>query len=331
MQGIRNCKDVLKSSEVQSHLNDSNRWWSDYIFHFSHVSNIASILNNNTLLSREELDKFSNSTLNDNASQEVIDGTDNEFKDYVRFYFRPLTPTQFHNEGIRAKEEITNLNAHCPVPIFLLFDTAMLDDDDFYFSYESLASHYEISLHQGAEALINAPFHHIYHNESTFNLDGNTIRKRRHAEIITKKQCDLKYLKKIVCRNSAEAETLKDLLNENALASYVNKICIIGTDELVNQNYFTLFNPPHLQIVNVSVTKNDSIIYFNKASLYNRNLKVNWLDLNGKLICNYIKEDFILPNTSQSFNMLNFLDSHQQVRITVELDSCLVYSNKFNI
>ncbi len=331
MQSIRSCKDVLKSPEIQSYLNDSNRWWSNYIFHFSHVTNIASILNNNMLLSREELDKFSNTNLNDNASQEVIDGTDNEFKDYVRFYFRPLTPTQFHNEGIRAKEEITTLNAHCPVPVFLLFDTAMLDDDDFYFSYESLASHYEIPLHQGEEALLNAPFHHIYHNESTYNLDGHTIRKRRHAEVVTKKQCDLKYLKKIVCRNTAEADTLKDLLNDNALALYVDKICVIVVDDFDTKNYFTLFEPPYLQIVNVSVDKKDSTINFNKASLSKRNLKVNWFDLNGKPICNYIKEDFVSPTPAQSFNMLNFLDNHRQVRVTVELDSCLVYSNQFNI
>jgi len=124
---------------------------------------------------------------------------------------------------------------------------------------------------------------------------------------------------------------LKDLLNDNALALYVDKICVIGKDNFDTKNYSTLFESPYLQIVSVHVDKKNCIISFNKASLYKRKLKVNWLDINGKPICNYTEEDFTLPNPTQPFNMLDFLKNHEQVRVTVELDSSLVYSNLFNI
>lgn len=181
------------------------------------------------------------------------------------------------------------------------------------------------------EALKDAPFNHIYHNQSTVNLDGSTIRKRRHAEVVTKKQCDLKYLQKIVCRNSAEAETLLDLLTPNAKALYHDKICVIGVDEFDTKDYFSLFKPPRLQIVKVSIDNHRSSINFNKPSQSKYNLEVNWLDLNGNVICHYINKDFTLPTHTQSFNMLKFLEKKQQVRIIIKLDSCLVYSNLFTL
>ena len=39
----------------------------------------------------------------DNASQSVISVTMDDAKDYARLYFRPLTPTQFHNEGYKPE------------------------------------------------------------------------------------------------------------------------------------------------------------------------------------------------------------------------------------
>lgn len=35
-------------------------------------------------------------------------------------YFRPRTPTQFHNEGIRPPLQRGQSGAHCPVPIFFV-------------------------------------------------------------------------------------------------------------------------------------------------------------------------------------------------------------------
>ena len=41
---------------------------------------------------------------NDNASRQIIDCTKSDVTDCVRFYFRPLTPTQYYNEGFKHKD-----------------------------------------------------------------------------------------------------------------------------------------------------------------------------------------------------------------------------------
>ncbi|WP_036217906.1 DarT ssDNA thymidine ADP-ribosyltransferase family protein [Lysinibacillus sphaericus] len=331
INSIVSCKQVLKTPEIQAHLNSSNKWWSNYIFHFSHVVNVASILNNNKLYSREQLDKFGLSNLNDNASQEVMEGTDDKYKDYVRFYFRPLTPTQYHNEGIRANQEITELNAHCPVPVFLLFDTALLDEKNTEFSYESLASHHYVELYSGKEALALAPFHHIYHNESTYGLDGSLIRKRRHAEIVVKQECDLRYLNKIVCRNDAEARTLKTLLTEEALDLYENMICIVGVDEFDTNNPDTIFRNTYLQILWVSLSSTKCVFHFNKQCNHNRELLIEFLDEDNKQIC-YVHDKNFTIHKSKTFSVVKldkYLEDKKVVTVKAFLDNHLVFMNRF--
>jgi hypothetical protein len=53
----------------------------------------------------------------DNASRNVMANTDPYVRDFVRLYFRPQTPTQYRNEGIRPKN-MRELESHCPVPVF---------------------------------------------------------------------------------------------------------------------------------------------------------------------------------------------------------------------
>lgn len=60
----------------------------------------------------------------------------------VRFYFRPLTPTQYHNEGFKHPllRYCHDLNANVPVPVFFLFDlNSLLQLPDTQFSEQSLA------------------------------------------------------------------------------------------------------------------------------------------------------------------------------------------------
>ncbi len=73
-----------------------------------------------SLLSRRQLEK-SGKLLTDIAGPEIIESTPDEWKRFVRLYFRPRTPTQYRNEGIRPKGSL-KLGAHCPVPVIFLFD-----------------------------------------------------------------------------------------------------------------------------------------------------------------------------------------------------------------
>ena len=97
-------------------------WWPRYAYHYTDVSNAVNILSTGYLYSRIKTQE-ANLMANDNASIQVINMTESATTSYVRFYFRPLTPTQYYNEGfkhscIRYDDE----NANVPVPVFLLFD-----------------------------------------------------------------------------------------------------------------------------------------------------------------------------------------------------------------
>lgn len=132
---IKTCLSNLKKADW---LGTARRWWPDFLFHVTDIQNAVSVLRMAALLSRHEAENLDVMTT-DNASPGVIARTDEKWRDYVRLYFRPRTPTQYRNEGIRPTNRI-ELNAHCPVPIFFLFDSfSILSRDDSRFSYGNLA------------------------------------------------------------------------------------------------------------------------------------------------------------------------------------------------
>ena len=71
-----------------------------YAYHYTDATNAKNILTEGFLYSRQQV-VARNLMRNDNASSGVISHTVDSSKDYVRFYFRPLTPTQFYNEGYK--------------------------------------------------------------------------------------------------------------------------------------------------------------------------------------------------------------------------------------
>lgn len=95
-------------------LDKQDSQWKGYIYHFSHIMNITNILNERKIKSRNRISKFY-----DSAGYELIRRSKNEVKDLARFYFRPKTPTQWHNEGLG--QNILEGNPNCPIPIFLKF------------------------------------------------------------------------------------------------------------------------------------------------------------------------------------------------------------------
>ena len=124
-------------------LGTARGWWPDYLFHFTDIQNAVSILKTGALFSRLEAQNR-NLMDTDNASQEILGSTDNEWKDHVRLYFRPRTPTQYRNEGFRPQEQRWQ-GAHCPVPIYFLFDSrAVLSHVDSQFTDGNLAASPEI-------------------------------------------------------------------------------------------------------------------------------------------------------------------------------------------
>lgn len=139
-------------------------WWPRFAFHYTDVKNAVSILSSGYLYSRVNAARHG-VMQNDNASRQVIDMTDNNVTSMVRFYFRPLTPTQYYNEGYKhpALRYDHDENANVPVPIFLLFDLeAVLKIPGVQFSETSQAGHGSLR-YSGEEAFSRLNFDYIYY------------------------------------------------------------------------------------------------------------------------------------------------------------------------
>jgi hypothetical protein len=178
---------------------------------------------------------------NDNASRQVIDMTNSNVISKVRFYFRPLTPTQYYNEGYKHPllRYDQDENANVPVPVFLLFDLdKLLSLPGVEFSEKSQAG-YGTRTYSGVDAFSKLNFDYIYDN--TFeNFD--TTKQYRHAEIVHQNSLAIEScISNILCRNNLERTTLLNLLKEEnplAFAKYKNIIKVYKRDTFENNGLF---------------------------------------------------------------------------------------------
>lgn len=197
----------------------SPHWWPRYAYHFSDAANIVSILSSGLLFSRAQATQRGVME-NDNASKQVIDMTDIRTTSFVRFYFRPMTPTQYYNEGFKhvALRYDGDPNANVPVPVFLVFNLeTLLQTPNVRFSPQGQAGNRRYEF-QGEEAFEKLPFDKIY---SDGPCDDDT-RRYRHAEL----SCPDLYaidssLRMILCRNECEQATLLNLLYDEDRKAYL--------------------------------------------------------------------------------------------------------------
>jgi hypothetical protein len=95
--------------------------FSGYVYHHTHLENAVSILRDRAIKCRNNL---ATNQFKDSAAQNIIQTTRHEAKDYARFYFRPLTPTQYCNENL-GLPNLSNRYGNqpmCPVPIIFRID-----------------------------------------------------------------------------------------------------------------------------------------------------------------------------------------------------------------
>ena len=212
-------------------------WWPLFAYHCTDVQNAVSILDAGKLFSRADADALG-LMCNDNASRQVIQMTKTEAISCVRFYFRPLTPTQYYVEGYKHPQlrYDDDEQANMPVPIFFLFDLGkLLSLPDVKFS-EQPQSGYGSELYSGAEAFSKLQFDAIY---SSGGGDIEKTKRFRHAEILHQGSLPIDAcLHSILCRNSVERLTLLELLQERnsfAFQKYKDKIKVYN-DRLFENN-----------------------------------------------------------------------------------------------
>ena len=222
-----NCKKVTPS------------WWPKYAYHYTDVTNAVGILSSGKLYSRVKAGA-KGVMKNDNASRQVIDMTETRATSYVRFYFRPLTPTQYHNEGYKHRQlrYKGDVNANVPVPVFLLFDLEkLLLMKGTHFSALSQAGHGN-PIYSGIDAFAELPFDSIYSN----GYCTEEVLKHRHAEILYPDEFQIdSAIKGIFCRNDCERSTLMNLLKDNnptAFYRYKDIIRVARSDTFERNGFF---------------------------------------------------------------------------------------------
>lgn len=234
--------------------------WAPYLFHYSDILNVVSILKHGALYSRNHCTK-KGLLKTDSAGKGVLIHTSSSHKDHVRLYFRPRTPPLYHIEGFCPNgNRGSKFDAHCPVPIYLVFDSReVLSDPQAQFSNRNLSGVGEIF--DDKRGLGKLDFGQIYH-DTYFTRDQQELKReivnRRCSEVILPNQLQLEgVLKYIVCRSTAERETLINLLSDELKKQY-SKTIAVG---------ISFFNHKKHYIRKVNLQKTEIGIEYNEPQL----------------------------------------------------------------
>lgn len=325
--------EIIK--EQMQILPNSIRWWPKYFYHFTNIVNALGILNTGWIYGRK--DAVENELMEtDNASPSVISISQNNIKEYARLYFRPRTPTQYHNEGYKPEHiRNTDVNANCPVPIFFFLDAnTILNMENVKFSETSCAGIHDLNLLSGAEAFKNLPFEKIYHDTFFSQEERADIVKHRHAEIVRLNGFPIKNaLKGIVCRSVAEKQTLLYLLRAqypNIYKKYRTKIRFSPELNLFFNNGIFIktveYNDGKIKIL-----FNDSDNRYNKEKSNHKDIKfeaiVDFLDKEKNVISRGVFDTFLdyARNTSANLNIKN--KDAEFAEVEIKFDGVLMYKN----
>ena len=252
-------------AEIQQHLfalrqsawlGPTREWWPAFLFHCTDISNAVSILRNGEMFSRLHAQKRG-LLERDIASPEIIAGTDPQWQDYVRLYFRPRTPTQYNNEGFRPVGQWSR-NSHCPVPVYFIFSALkVLSQSDCLFSDGNLGStHANVS--GDATFLKKIPFNLVYHDTWFDPLEASQIIHHRNAEVLVPQRMGLENLHYIECRSDAEYKTLLHLLTVRTRSRWIDRIGVRAG--------LRLFNRKWTFVERVEMSEEEIIFRFNRTS-----------------------------------------------------------------
>lgn len=215
----------LSDELTRTHINDwtrkfesSNRPykanWPSKLFRHEPLESALRILRSGVLLSRNDAGP---NIATDIAPPQIIQRS-SRAHGYVRLYFRPRSPTQFHIEGIRKScEEFHGCQA--AVLFILVFDSfEILTSRETRFSDGNMQSPWtkEGSTDSEFQTLL---FDRIYHDGpfDSGSPQGDDIVRCRCAEVLLPSPLELAgALRGILCRSPAERSTLIHLLGGHA-------------------------------------------------------------------------------------------------------------------
>lgn len=270
----------------------------------------------------------------------VISVSQNKIKEYARLYFRPRTPTQYHNEGYKPEHiRKAGINANCPVPIFFFLDSnTVLNMDGVEFSETSCAGRQDLRLLSGVEEFACLPFNKIYH-DSYFSLDErDDIVKHRHAEVVRLNGLPIRNaIKGIVCRSAAEKQTLLYLLKTKYAKAYQVYRPIIRYSPELN-----LFFNNGIFIKTVEYSEGKIEVVFNNSDKRYGRKKSNGEDIKFKAIVTYIDGYDNVINRALFTTVVNYADvgsvnldikkpDAEGAIIEIRFDGNLMYKNRLSM
>lgn len=332
--------DIIKQNMENAEI----RWWPKYAYHFTDIRNAVNILALGRLYSRLSAEQF-NIMQNDNASRQVIDMTSKDIKSFVRFYFRPLTPTQYHNEGYKHKDirYDGDENANVPVPIFLFFDLEkLLQDPAIKFSERCQAGHGD-KVCDSEEEFAAFDFKKIYNPRPSKDEVAY-----KQAEIICPDYYDIdKALVGIACRTEIERQSLLNMLqekNRQSFYKYKDKIRIVKDDLFEYNGLFVSdcdYNGESLSIrFSDTKSKHDYAIrtVHQKDNIDINSLTVSvivefeWHNRNGVLFHRDFKKEMSYLNPhSLVFSNVPIIQGAKEMSVKVYFDTNLVCFMKYKV
>lgn len=328
-------KDIL--DEQKNKLRRDLKWWPNFLYHFTDVHNASSILYKGWIYSREQAEN-QNIMSSDNASRAVIDATHIESKSYGRLYFRPCTPTQFHNEGYKPEAiRKSEINASCPVPIFFCLDASgILKYEGTKFAERGISGKRN-NIKEGIDEFEKLNFDKIYH-EGWIEQERRDIVEYRHSEVIRENGFPIEpFLRGILCRTQAERETLLFLLKQ-----YSARLYNTYRDKILYKPTLKCFYYNGIFLKSVLLENDTLNIYFNdpeqRVKSYHETLNI---ELNVELV--YKKSNGSIMRVSNVFDLINYdmvrsrtiilnkTIDYDVLGITIYLDGIVMYQNEITI
>ncbi len=299
------------------------RWWPNFLFRSDHVENAADILNCGELLSRAAAEN-GNLIKKDSSSPSHINQLASKDRRWVRLYFRPRTPTQYSNEGIRPTNKI-KYGAHMPVPIYLLFSSRLLMEQGVGFSRGRLTP--ESKTGTSAAYLEEMNFRDIYHDSSVGRLGMSNRRSKvlnaRHSEVLVQDRLPLDYLKYIVCRSGPERETLLNLLKPEVRDRWERKV-------VEDDGRRGLFYRRGTFVTDVYLSDRESRFTFHSPPDPDWrkpfHLEITWTGETQNY--HHSKESFMVPDTSLKLTF-SYSGTHPTYDVVLKLNGDLAYIGKF--
>lgn len=202
---MRGLADSLK-------LGDARRLWPMWLFHTTDAENLFGILDEGELKGRAEVLR-SGRVVRDTANQEIINRTQDEYRNCARLYFRPRTPSQYQTEEFRSKGETSQPTKG--ISVVLVFNSiSVLTMAPVKFT-DGNAGSSRSRVGDDVAFLRSLPFDRVYHDVAFPPELREEIVWRRQAEVLVPGHLRLaRNLTWIVLRSEAETETVIQTLRE---------------------------------------------------------------------------------------------------------------------